>query len=787
MSWLSRFTNVFRSGNVNRDLDDELRFHIEERTAELIRQGMTPREAARAARRMLGSSLRARESSRDIKLLPWLESFVRDVRFGLRVLRKSPVVTIAAIGSLAIAIAANTALFTVVNSLLLRPLSFERPEELVEIEQTSAGLPLAPLQQARSFTGVASYQAWGFSLRGAEGSHRLFGFRVSANLFEVLGVQAALGRTFSADEAQQGAPPVMMLSYEYWRRISGDPGILGQTWTLSDRAYTIVGVLPPEFMLGVRDATVWVVDPTQNGRLVARLRPDATLAQADADVQGIVAALEPAEARRREGGPALVRLSDALRPDTVPMLVLLQSAVGFVWLITCANIGNLLLARSSGRRREFALRAALGAGRAQVVRQLLIESALLAAIGAAVGLGLAGMSLGFLQSALPANVGRRLRGADALTLDHSVLAFAAALALLAVLVFGLAPAIRSLGFDVMACLRDTAKGATAGRRRFGQLLVVGEVCLALMLSVGTGLTVKSLIGLQAQYLGFSPDHVLRITVGLREARFPKPEQRGAAFEEILRRVDAIGGVEEAGILAPQFFPFGGQSVRGSVFEVEGRPGEEPRAEPYVASPGYFRAVRIPLLKGRLFSRADTTGSEPVALLSAIVAERYWESKTRSGIRSGCIQEMRRAPGLTIVGVVGDVRNPIGPDVQPTLYRPLSQCVGSSAQPALRADTPVSSGVMMIRTAGEPLALADAVRAELRQVDPDGPEILVVDLQREVADYVSPQRFTTSLLGSFATLGLLLAAFGVYGVMRFWVSAGFPKSACASPWERSHGT
>jgi putative ABC transport system permease protein len=776
MSWLSRFTNVFRGNKVSRDLDDELRFHVEQRAAELGRQGLTPQEASRAAQRMLGNMLRARESSRDIKLLPGLESLVRDLRFGFRMLRNSPVVTAAAVASLAVAIAANTALFTVVNSLLLRPLPYERAEELVEIEQTSDGLPLEELAQTRSFTGVASFLPWGFSLARAEGAQRLFGFRVSSNLFEVLGVQAALGRTFSPAQDPGAAPPVMMLSYEYWRQVSGDPRIVGQTWTLSDRAYTIVGILPPDFMLWFRDVTVWVADPSPRGRLVARLNSEATLAQAAAEVTGIVQALDPVTARRgSQADPAVRKLSDAMRPDTVQVLLLLQAAVGFVWLITCANIGNLLLARASGRRREFALRAALGAGRAQVIRQLLIESSLLAAIGAALGLGLANLSLGFLNAQLPANIGRALRGAEALTVDHRVLAFTAGLSLLAVLVFGLAPAVHALRFDVMTCLRDTAKGAAPNRRRFGQLLVAGEISLTLMLSVGAGLTLKSLVGLQRQYLGFSPDHVLRVTVDLPETRFPRPEQRGAAFDEILRRVRAIAGVEDAGILAPQFFPFGGPRVQGAAFEINGRAGDEPRAEQYVASPDYFGSVRIPLLKGRVFLDVDTAESAPVALISAIVAQRYWGEEDPIGRLIRLRPGDPESPWVTIVGVVGDVRNPVGFDVQPTLYRPLAQSVGTSLQPAFRTgDARVSAGVLMIRTAGEPLALADAVRAELRQVDPNGPEIRVADLEREVANYVSPQRFTTSLLGSFAGLGLLLAAFGVYGVMRFWVSARIPE-------------
>jgi putative ABC transport system permease protein len=775
MSWLSRFINVFRSGRVNRDLDDELRIHVEERTEDLIRQGLAPRQAASEAQRMLGGSLRARDSSRDIKRLPWLDSLFRDVRFGLRVQRKSPIVTLAVVGSLAVAIAANTALFTVVNSLLLRPLPYDRPDELVEVAQTSQGLPLEELDQARSFTGVASFLPWGFSLQGAEGAQRVFGFRITTNLFDVLGVRAALGRTISAAQDHGGPQPVMMLSHDYWRRVSGDPRILGQTWTLSDRAYTIVGVLPPDFMLWFRDVNVWVADPSPQGRLVARLGPGVNLAQADAEVKGVVQALDPSARLGSEAGLTVTALRDAMRPNNVQTLLLLQAAVGFVWLITCANVGNLLLARSSGRRREFALRAALGAGRTQVVRQLLIESSLLAILGAATGLVLAKLTMGSLYSVLPASLGRVLRGAEALTIDHRVLVFTAGLSLLAVLVFGLAPAVHSLRLDVMACLRDTAKGAAPERRRFGQLLVVGEVCLALMLSVGAGLMLKSLFGLQRQYLGFSPDHVLRVAVDLPDARFPQPEQRSAAFEEIQRRIGALAGVEEVGVLAPQFFPFGGPSVRGAVFEIEGRPGEKPRAEVYVANPDYFRAVRIPLLRGRLISDADTADADPVALISAVVARRYWGDEDPVGRLIRLHPGETEGPWVTVIGVVGDVRNPVGHEVQPTLYRPLTQSLGTSLRPAFRSgDSRVVAAVLMIRTAGDPMALAGAVRGEVLRVDPNAGEIRVADLELEVANYVSPQRFTTLLLGSFAGLGLLLAAFGVFGVMRFWVSTHIPE-------------
>ncbi len=681
---------------------------------------------------------------------------VHELRYSLRVLRARPGFTAFVVLALGLGIGANTALFTVVNSLLLRPLPYQRPGELVEIAQTRGGLPLRELNQAQSFTGVAAFLSRNFAVASDEGVRNLYGLRVSANLFTVLGVEAALGRTFRTGEE---LTPVVLLSYDYWRRVSGDPKIVGQALTISNQQYTIVGVLPADFTLQVRDGNLFVPYPLLEGRVVARLRPGVRAAQAEAEVAGLLGGLDPAALRDQRA--RVTPISDSFRPGDVSTLLLLQAAVGMILLITCTNIASLMLARSAARRQEFALRAALGAGRIQILRQLLAESALLACLGGTVGLLGARASLTYLQLRLPANIGRALRGAEALVIDHRVLAFLAGATLVAVLLFGLAPALITWRFDGMSGLRDSARSSTPDRHGFARLLVTAEVSLAVMLLIGAGLTLKSLAGLQNLSLGFSPEQVLRAAVDLQPSSHPEPEQQLAALAEMVRRLEVLPAVETVGVLAPQFFPFGGPRVRGAGFEILGRPGAEPRAEVYVASPEYFRSVRIPLLQGRLFTGGDTAVAAPVALISDIVAKRYWGMQNPLGARVRFEPDRPGSPWISIVGVVGDVRNPVGAGAQPTAYRPLAQ-------------RPVSGGILLIRARADPMALVAAVRRELRAVDPAGPEARIAGLEKAVADYITPQRFTTSVLGFFAALGLLLAALGVYGVTRCWVVARIPE-------------
>jgi len=685
---------------------------------------------------------------------------LQDLRYSFRFLASKPGFTASIILALGIGIGTNTAFFSVVNSLLLRPLPYQRPNELVEIEQPRRELPLNELSRARSFAGMATFLAVGIPVSTGGTVKNVFGFRTSANLFQILGVQAAFGRVFTSDEDQPSAPHVVLLTYDYWRHISGDPKIVGQSLTVGGEKYTIVGVLPAEFTLQVRDATLFVPFHLTQGNIVARLNPGVSVAQAQAEATSIIRALPP-QAIGREGRTRVRLLADAFRPDTASTVLLLQTALGFLLLITCANTGNLLLVRANSRRKEFAIRSAIGAGKFRALQQLMTEGALLAILGGAAGLMLAYMSLAFLRTQIPGNISRRLRGAEALTIDHQVLAFTAAISLLVVFLFALAPALISMRVDVMACLRESARGSTPARQRFGQTLIVVEVGLALMLLIGTGLTLKSLLGLTKQNLGFSADHVFRNALDVLPSRYPTAAQKVRVFSEIVQRMETLPGVESVGLVAPQLFPFGGARVRGSIFQIFGRADEEARAEVYTANPAYFRSVRIPLLKGREFTEADNAESAPVAIVSEVVANRYWKQDDPIGRRIRLNADRPGSPWVTIIGVVGDVRNPLALDVQPTAYRPFAQ-------------NPSTGAVLMIRTSNDPMLLTNPVRAQLHAVDPTIPEFRIADLAAEVANYITPQRFTTSVLGFFAAVGLLLASAGVYGVMRYWVSARIPE-------------
>jgi predicted permease len=671
----------------------------------------------------------------------------------LRALRSQPRFAGAVVAALGVGLGANAALFSVVSSLLLRPLPHRRPEELVDISMPGGRAALDALRQARSFVAVAGYGPRGFGIAGPDGVRNVYGHRVTANLFSVLGVEPVLGRAFRADEDTQ---PLVMLGYEYWRRTSGDPQLIGRTLVLDERPHTIVGVLPADYWLWTRDANLFVPGLPDDHRLVARLRRGVSPAAAAVELAAIVGEL-PRDAVR----PAVTPLARAFRSSEAPSVLLLQASVALVLLILCANVGNLLLVRASARRRELAIRTALGGTPRQLLAQLVGESLILAALGAALGLLLGHWSLASLHALLPANIARALRGSEALSIDARVLAFTTCLSLLTVVVSGIVPARGALRFDVLEALRDSGRGAALGRQRLGSVLVAAEIALALTLSIAAGVLAKNLLRLQSASLGFSPEGVLRAAVELPASRYAAEQPRANAFARLLERVAALPGVQAAGAVAPQLFPFGGPRVRGARFEIQGRPDAEYRAEVYSATPAYFAAVRIPLLAGRLFTERDGAAAPPVALLSSVVARRYWGAADPLGRVIRLESQRRDSPWVTVVGVVGDVRNPAALDEQPTAYRPFAQ-------------RPYVGATLMIKTAGDALALGDAVRREVRALEPAAPETRIADLERHVRSYVSPQRFTTSLIGSFALVGLLLAALGIYAVTRAWVAARVPE-------------
>jgi putative ABC transport system permease protein len=647
---------------------------------------------------------------------------------------------------LALSIGANGGLFTVLNALVLRPLPFPQSEQLVEISIPDQRTKLEDFQGARSIESAGAFVPWNFAVAGADGVRMTYGFRVTADLIPLLRIQPASGRALT--RADFGSR-VVMIGHEYWKNLGARPDIAGQTLTLDGERHMIAGVLPADFFLSVRDARLIVPNLGAGERTIARLRPGVTPAWAQAEI----AALVP-------GGRAQVTpLARAFQGSDYRPVLFLQVTAGLVLLITCANLANLQLVQGLACRRELAVRKAIGASRGRLILQLAGESAALAAAGATLGLLLTRILHDVLLSVLPANIARRLSGADALPLDARVLAFTCGVALGTVLLFGLLPALSSLRFDVMAGLRDAARGSAGGRQRFGPALVTIEIALAVMLLASAGLTFKSLTQLQSQYLGFRPEGVLRAMTDFPANRYPRPEQKAALFDEVQRRLAQIPEVAAVGIVAPQAFPFGGPAVRGARFEIFGKPGLEARAEVYTANPAYLDSIRLPLLRGRWFTAGDTGSSPPVAVISESVAHRHWGEVACIGQRVRLNSDRADSVWATIVGVAGDVKNPVATHWQPTAYRPFAQ-------------TPYSGATLLIRAArGDPRSLTSAVRQQLRAIDPTAPEFrIVATLDAAVRDYVSPQRFTTTLLAVFAAVGLALAAAGVYGVTRYWVAS-----------------
>jgi predicted permease len=670
------------------------------------------------------------------------------MRESLRVFQTQPGFASAVVLVLSLCIAANSALFTVINALMLRPLPFPHSEQLVEISfpERQAETDLEDLKYAQTIESAGAFVPWNYAVAGADGVHMAYTLRATADLIPLLRIRPFLGRTLTRSDFGRN---VVMIGYDYWKSLGAWPDIAGRLITLDGEQYSIAGVLPADFFLGVRDAKLMISNLRFSARTIARLHPGVTPAQARAEISSLV-----------PGGRAEVTpLARAFYSDDFRPFLLLQATAAFVLLITCANLANLQLVRGFSRRREFAIRTAIGASRARLVLQLVCESAPLAAIGAALGLLLTRAFHDVILGILPAHIVRRLSGADALALDVHVVAFTTAVGMATVVLFGVVPALSALRFDLMTCLRDIVRGSTRERQRFGQALVAVEIALALMLVAGAALTFKSLIRLQSQYLGFRPEGVLRAMTDFSVTRYRSLQQRAALFDDVERRIGRIPGVARVGIIAPQALPFGGSRVRGARFEILGKPDVEGRAEFYAANPAYLEAIQLPLLRGRWFTTADTASNQAVAVLSETVAHQYFGTGDCLGRGVRLYSDRATEAWATVVGVVGDVKNPIAEHWQPTAYRPFAQ-------------TPYSGAVLMIRAStADPLSLAPSVRRELHAIDPTAPEFrIVATLDGAVRDYISPERFTTMMLAVFGAIGLALAAAGVYGVVAYWVAS-----------------
>ncbi|HEX3160361.1 MAG TPA: ABC transporter permease [Gemmatimonadaceae bacterium] len=708
-----------------------------------------------------------------------------DIRYSLRRLRNSPGFTLVVVLTLALGIGANTAIFSVVNAVLLRPLPYRDPGQLVTIEHYYSGANEieAPVSstgfadyrdRTRSFARMAVESGWGPNLTGAGEPERLTASRVSGHFFDVLGVQPALGRTLRPDEDAPGHERVVVLSDGLWRRLYGaDPGVVGRTMVLDGESHEVVGVMPPGFRdFFNRRVELWrplALPPEQYHNdqartnewlnLTARLAPGVAVEQARTEMTQFAERLKRdyADAYPPYWTLTVTPLREQGVGDTRAALLVLLGAVGFVLLIACANVANLLLARGATRLKEVAVRSALGAGRWALVRQLLTESMLLAVGGGLAGLALAWLGVKALTAWNPANVG----WTDDLRLDAPVLAFTLGVAALTGLLFGLVPSLQTARPDLQETLRDGGRGAHAerGGQALRRSLVVAEVALALMLLAGAGLLIKSFSRLQQVDPGFSPERLLTFNLALPQAKYPTDTQQIAFFDQLLPRLAAIPGVQGAG--ATSVLPFGGSWSTAS-FSVEGfTPGDGepgPWGDIRYVSPGFLSTLRAPLLRGRLLAESDDATRPRVAVVDEELAKRFWPDDDPVGKR------------ITF----GD------PDSAGTRWIEVVGVVGHTAHEGLDADRRVQvylsyrqrglpNMAVALRTTGDPVQLTNVVRRAVRELDPDQPISRVKSMDALVAESVGPRRLAATLLALFAGIALLMAAIGIYGVMSYSVA------------------
>jgi putative ABC transport system permease protein len=745
---------------------------VAERVAERLDQYSFPA----GTRQGMGTPERNRRGLA-MRLAVFISNLWQDARYGARMLRKNAGFTMVIVLTLALGIGANTAIFSVVSAVLLQPLPYKDSGRLVQVweKNPKRGFPQFSVsppdfldwkEQNHSFEQMAAIVGGDYTLTGVGEPSRLHGVDVSTNLFSLLETQVQLGRDFLPGEDKPGAAPVVIISNELWQgRLGGDPNVLGKTLILDSKPCTIVGVMPPGFHYPDEDVELWtplILDERAlAGRgahwisVVARRKSNVSLEQAQAEMDTIASRLEQQYPQSNNGwGVTLVPLRTELVGDIEPSLLLLMGAVGLVLLIACANVANLLMARASGRTREMAIRAAMGAGRARILRQLLTESLLLAFAGSALGLLLAGWGTDFL---LRLDVGGIPRQSE-VGVHAPVLWFAAGIAFLTAILFGLLPALHSSSLDLNTCLKEGLPDRGRGGSRLRRLLVVSEMAFAVLLLVGAGLLVRSFTRLLEVHPGFQPANVLTLRLDLPDAKYPKKEDSEAFYKGLMSRLSSLPGVESAA--AVSFLPLSGANYNLQFFS-EGRPpasNERPTSAEYrVISPDYFRTMGIPLLRGRAITDADAQDSPLVAVINEAMARQFWPNTDPIGQR---IIITDRVPGAReIVGVVGDVKHyGLAIPAKPEMYVPEYQKGWGELSVVVRGKLP-------------PSALASAASGAVHALDKDLPVFAVRSMDEIIVRSVGDQRFAAYLFGLFAVLALVLAAVGIYGVMSHAVALG----------------
>jgi putative ABC transport system permease protein len=784
MSLVYRFrrllSNLFQKDHAEQELDAEMRAHLAMLIDEKVANGLSADEAYRAARIEFGGVDQVKEQVRDVRLGTRIEQIWLDARYALRMLRKNPGFTAIVVTTLALGIGVNTAIFSLVDGILLRPLPYEQPERLVRLVQSQRqlGLDAWNLSQAsfvalrdntHSLEAVAAYSTSGANLTGDGDPERIAIGNVSSDFFKVIGLPPVLGRTFRPGEDTPGNNGVCVISYGFWqRRFAGEPGIIGRSLNLNSNTNEVVGVMPAGFSFPRLETEIWIplaINPTRSApyflRAIGRLAPGVSPAEAETETTAVLwnyARQHPDISESRiplDQGSALKTIVSPLQEVMVgntrkPLLILL-AAVGLVLLIACANVANLLLARATSRVREIAVRFALGATPARVARQLLTESLVLAFIGAAAGVMLAWLGVRMLDR-MPTDGIPRI---DAVTIDGRVLAFTAGLAVLTGVLFGLMPALRAYRMGMVAGMHEGGRGGTRSRRS-NSALVAAQFALSFVLLIGAGLLLKSFQRLQSVELGFNPENLLTMSVSLPARKYSKPEQSLQFYQSLIDRLRSLPGVRAAGLTTG--LPFGGDGNSDN-FIVEGHEpatGDEGvQGQLSAMTPGTLQAMGIPLLRGRDFLESDRSDTQPVAIVDETLARMYWPDGDAVGKRIETTGDMQ---WMTIVGVAGGIKeSDLAERLQPHIYGPIAQ-------------SPWQVAKLVIRTEGAPTSTIGAVRTSVSALDPDIPVYAIRSMTEVIGRTLNSQRLMNLLLTSFSVLALLLAAVGIYGTMSLYVGS-----------------
>jgi predicted permease len=786
---LYRLRALFRGQQMDAEVDEELRDHLEREAEKYRREGMAPDEALRRARMVLGGSEQVKQQCRESRGTKFMDDLLQDLRYAMRSFAKTPGLTVLIVLSLAIGIGANTAIFSVINTLLLKPLPYPAPDRLAILWLRSPGIGIpqdwpSPGQyhdiatQNHVFQDMALVFGDNFILTKQVHALKIDGMRVTSSLLPMLGAKPMLGRIFLPEEDLPGKPETVVLTYGFWQReFAGDPGIVGRAITLDGHPHTVVGVLPPSFHLnheviptiaGIDQPELFLPPPgdarkpnnygSENYNILARLKPGVTMQQAQSDIDVIAGRLRKEKHRDPSFTISVVPLTKQVVGDVRTVVLILFGAVALVMLIACTNVANLLLSRAVVRQHEIAIRAALGAGTTRVIRQLLTESIFLSLMGAVAGLAISAISIFIARRMHPGNIPRL----DELGMDFRVLGFTFAVSVITGILFGLVPAMRASRADLTTNLKAGGKGSLSGglsirHDKLRGALVIAELAISLPLLIGAGLLVRSFLRLANVPPGFNPDHVVSMHVAAYGPQFQNAATRVHFYEDLAERTRHLPGVTATGAVSAlpltSAIGWGGIHIEGYV-----PPADQPELQVDVraATSSYFNAMQIPLIYGRTFAAIDTDKVPHVAIIDRKMADRFWPHGDAVGKH---IRRSNDDPWTTVVGVVGSVKQyGLDVDSRMVVYYPHTQA---------------SAGSMYIvtRTASDPASTAAAMLHLVNASHPDVPVYDVATMAQRVQDSMVRQRFAMTMLGGFAVFAMILTAIGVYGVMSFLVTQG----------------